>query len=87
MTCKLLVVAAALLFAADRVRSRDYVVSNAGQRRIVKGAGSVEFQHCDEALQVDKRLINTVNLPLLVQHHCKMAQHHIRLRVFFTLNP
>lgn len=29
-----------------------------------KGAGVVEFQHCDEALQAISRLTNTVQLPL-----------------------
>ena len=33
-----------------------------------KGAGIVEFQHCDEALQAISRLTNTVHLPILVQH-------------------
>ena len=33
-----------------------------------KGAGIVEFQHCDEALQAISRLTNTVHSPLLVQH-------------------
>ncbi len=28
-----------------------------------KGAGIVEFQHCDEALQAISRLTNTVHLP------------------------
>ncbi len=77
----------ALLFATDRVWSRDYVVSNAGQRRTAKGAGSVEFSYYDEALQAIKRLTNTVDLPLLVHQQCEMAQHHITLRFYFTLDP
>ncbi len=50
-------------------------------------AGSVEFQYYDEALQAIKRLTNTVDLPLLVQQQCEMAQHHITLRFYFTLDP